>query len=142
MFPPDRHDMSEARRQMLKRRRRALIGLVAASVVLLISAIVFGGPWLWTLGVLTLAGLAGYLVFLRSQARRDRARRQNRRDRASARHPAHDYDATATSIRATQPESAVRIDEDDVALDHLDTVDLTGLYSEVEMRETEVRRAG
>ena len=37
-------------------------------------------------------------------------------------------------------ESVVRIDEDDVSLDHLDTIDLTGLYSEVELEDPAIRR--
>lgn len=156
MYPPDQHEMSAARRQMMARRRRSLAVLGAGSAVFLLLAVVTGSSWAWALAVLLLIGLGGYLVFLRSQARRDRERRVARRQRQSGR-SGRDYDATddgaefrrgdrngstAMNRRAAPMESVVRIDEDDVALDHLDTVDLTGLYSEVEADDPAVRRAG
>lgn len=142
MYPPDRNEMSEARRQMMKRRRRSLLTLGGGSVVFLVLALIMGSTLLWILDLLLLVSLGGYLLFLRSQARRDRARREARRRRAVTA-PVSGYDATADSSRpAREPESAVRIDEDNVDLDHLDTVDLTGLYSEVEFDDVTIRRAG
>lgn len=139
MFPLDPQDMSHARRRMLARRRRSLGVLILASIVLLVAAAVSGATWVWAVGLLAVLGLCAYLMFLRSQARRDRIRRAQRRARATTAHPVRDYDAT---VRSALPDSAVRIDEDDIALDHLDTVDLTGLYSEVETRNMQTRRAG
>jgi hypothetical protein len=67
---------------------------------------------------------------LRSQALRDRARRENRQLRAVARRTTG-YDATEEIARFDQaPESIVRIDDDDVELMSMDTIDLTGLYNE------------
>jgi hypothetical protein len=75
-------------------------------------------------------GAAGYLLFLRNQALRDRARREQRLLRASARRPVS-YDVTEEVERFEQlPESVVRIDDDDVELMSMDTIDLTGLYNE------------
>jgi hypothetical protein len=153
MYPPDQNEMSAARRQMMARRRRSLLILGVGSAVFLLLALITGSTLGWTLAVLFLVSLGGYLFFLRSQARRDRERRQARRQRSSDR-STRDYDATetdgrdagghgATAMRRTATmESAVRIDEDDVSLDHLDTVDLTGLYSEVEFQDPAIRRAG
>jgi hypothetical protein len=151
MYPPDQHEMSAARRQMMARRRRSLTILGAGSVVFLLLALVTGSALAWTPAVLLLIGLGGYLLFLRSQARRDRERRQARRARSSNR-SSRDYDATEAGIggvdavgttsgrRAATMDSVVRIDEDDVSLDHLDTIDLTGLYSEVEFEDPAIRR--
>jgi hypothetical protein len=152
MYPPDQNEMSAARRQMMARRRRSLAVLGAGSVVFLLLALITGSALAWTPAVLLLVGLGGYLLFLRSQARRDRERRQARRARSSTR-SSRDYDATehgtaghdgtqtsATARRVTTMESVVRIDEDDVSLDHLDTIDLTGLYSEVEFEDPAIRR--
>ena len=141
MYPPDQHDMSVARRQMMARRRRSLTILGTGSVLLTLIALVTGSVLAWTPAALFLAGLGGYLVFLRSQARRDRERRQIRRERQTAR-PVRDYDATAVPSRADRMDSVVQIDEDDVSLDHLDTIDLTGLYTEVEFEDHSIRRAG
>ena len=151
MYPPDQHEMSAARRQMMARRRRSLTILGVGSVVFLLLALVTGSALAWTPAILLLVGLAGYLLFLRSQARRDRERRQARRARSSGR-SSRDYDATdsgsfdwsstagGTVRRVATMESVVRIDEDDVSLDHLDTIDLTGLYSEVELEDPATRR--
>ena len=141
MYPPDQHDMSSARRQMMARRRRSLTILTFGSAVLVLLALVTGSALAWTPAVLFLVGLGGYVFFLRSQARHDRERRHARRQRQTAR-PVRDYDATAAPSRVDRMESVVRIDEDDVSLDHLDTIDLTGLYSEVEFEDHSIRRAG
>jgi hypothetical protein len=143
MYPPDRNDMSEARRQMMTRRRRSLTGLGIAGVLFLLVALVTGSTLVWVLEFLVLASLSGYVLFLRSQARRDRERRASRLQRATTSRAVDGYDATAEAPRLVRrPDSAVRIDEDDVDLDHLDTVDLTGLYSEVEFDDVQIRRAG
>jgi membrane protein implicated in regulation of membrane protease activity len=129
MYPPDRSELSVARAQMLARRRRSLGILVGGSVVFGLLALVMGGAT-WLLALPFLLGFTGYVLFLRNQALRDRARRENRQLRASARRPAG-YDATEEIARFEQaPESIVRIDDDDVELMSMDTIDLTGLYSE------------
>jgi hypothetical protein len=88
------------------------------------------GGAMWLLAAPFLLGFAGYLWFLRNQALRDRARREHRQQRAAARRPAG-YDATEEIARFEQaPESIVRIDDDDVELMSMDTIDLTGLYNE------------
>lgn len=140
MYPADRHDLSEARRQMLARRRRSLTVLGAGTVLFLLVGLVVGGAAFWVLDLLFAVGLGSYLWFLRTQALRDRDRRENRLAR-SASIPVRGYDATAQPSLVPRPESVVRIDEDDVHLEHLDTVDLTGLYSEAEEDEP-IRRAG
>src|SRR4051794_17522872 len=43
MYPPDRSDLSEARAQMLARRRRSLAILVGGSVIFSLAAFVMGG---------------------------------------------------------------------------------------------------
>ena len=129
MYPPDRSDLSEARAQMLARRRRSLAILVGGSLIFTLAAFVLGGA-MWFLAAPFLVGFVGYTWFLRSQALRDRSRRENRQRRAAARRPAG-YDATEEVGRFEEPpQSVVRIDDDDVELMSMDTIDLTGLYSE------------
>lgn len=140
MYPADRQDLSEARRQMLARRRRSLTVLGAGTVLFFLVSLVMGGAAFWTIDLLFVAGLASYVWFLRTQALRDRDRRENRLARAGS-VPVRGYDATAEPSFVARPESVVRIDEDDVHLEHLDTVDLTGLYSEADEDEP-IRRAG
>jgi hypothetical protein len=131
MYPVDRSQLSDARARMMARRRRSLGTLGIGAVVFLALAVLVGGL-LWLPGLAFGAGLVGYLSFLRSQARRDRERRQNRLDRASLRRDAG-YDATADPERFERaPESVVRIDDDDIELQSMDTMDLTGLYVEDE----------
>jgi membrane protein implicated in regulation of membrane protease activity len=129
MYPPDRSELSAARAQMLARRRRSLSILLGGSLVFGMIALIAGGI-MWLLAAPFLIGAAGYVLFLRNQALRDRARREVRQARAHARRPA-DYDATEETGRFEQaPESVVRIDDDDVELMSMDTIDLTGLYNE------------
>jgi len=129
MYPPDRSDLSAARVQMLARRRRSLTVLVAGSLIFTLAAFVLGGA-MWFLAAPFLVGFVGYTWFLRSQALRDRARRENRQRRAAARRPAG-YDVTEEVARFEEPpQSVVRIDDDDVELMSMDTIDLTGLYHE------------
>lgn len=140
MYEPDRHDMSEARQAMLARRRRSLSTL-GAGTVLFVAAAMFLGGMVWTaLAAVFAIGLAGYLWFLRSQALRDRERRETRRSRAEMR-PSRGYDVTAEPPAPSRPEAVVRIDDDNVELSHLDTVDLTGLYADTE-DDAPIRRAG
>jgi hypothetical protein len=139
MYPPDRSDLSDARIQMLTRRRRSLGTLIGGSILFTLLALVMGGTF-WLLAIPFLLGTTGYLLFLRNQATRDRARRENRQARAVARRP-HGYDATEEPERFEQlPDTVVRIDDDDLELQSMDTIDLTGLYSE-EPAEAVQRRA-
>ena len=130
MFTVDRAEMSAARARMMKRRRRSLSVLGLGSVVTLLLAFAVGGGLFWGSALLFLGGLFGYVYFLRTQALRDRERRANRQERATARRSVG-YDATESEPEfAPTPESVVRIDDDDISLHNLDTVDLTGLYNE------------
>ena len=129
MYPVDRSDMSEARARMMKRRRRSLTILGLGTIVFVAAGLLRGGSW-WLLGGLFALGLAGYLWFLRSQALRDRERRLTRQQRAQQRR-GRDVDATEDDAYfAEAPESVVRIDDDDIELHSMDTIDLTGLYTE------------
>jgi hypothetical protein len=146
MYEPDRFEMSEARRAMMARRRRSLAVLVLGLVLAFLLAIATGSVVAWLLTALFGIGLAAYLVSLQSQAKHDKARRQQRLERTMAA-TGPDYEATAELERFTsRPEAVVQIDADDVALDHFDTIDLTGLYSDDELRESSrdhgLRRAG
>ncbi len=130
MYPVDRHDMSAARRHMMARRRRSLTILGGGSLITLLLAFTVGGGLFWAAGLVFLAGLAGYVYFLRTQALRDRERRAHRQERATVRRP-RGYDVTAESPFFAEPDpTVVRIDDDDPALHNLDTVDLTGLYND------------
>jgi hypothetical protein len=129
MYPPDRSDLSEARSEMLARRRRSLGILIGGSLVFSLLALVMGGV-LWLLATPFLLGFVGYVLFLRNQALHDRSRRETRQLRAAARRPSS-YDVTEEIGRFEAPaESVVRIDDDDVELMSMDTIDLTGLYTE------------
>jgi hypothetical protein len=140
MYPVDRSEMSEARRQMMVRRRRSLALLGAGTVLFTLLALIMGGL-MWLPAALFIAGLSGYLLFLRNQALRDRERRMSRQLRAAERHP-HGYDATADFGRFEEiPESVVRIDDDDIELHNLDTIDLTGLYEQESAEPAAQRRA-
>jgi membrane protein implicated in regulation of membrane protease activity len=129
MYPPDRSELSAARTEMLARRRRSLAILVGGSALFGLLAVIMGGI-MWVLAAPFLTGVVGYLLFLRNQALRNRARRENRQLRAASRRSAG-YDVTEELGRFDQaPESIVRIDDDDVELMSMDTIDLTGLYTE------------
>jgi membrane protein implicated in regulation of membrane protease activity len=129
MYPPDRSDLSAARAHMLARRRRSLSILVGGSAIFGLLALIMGGM-MWLLASPFLLGFVGYVWFLRNQALSDRSRREHRRLRAAARRPVG-YDATEEVGRfEPAPESIVRIDDDDVELMSMDTIDLTGLYNE------------
>lgn len=140
MYPVDRSELSAARAQMMTRRRRSLSLLVIGVVVFGALAAVMGGA-LWLLAAPFVLGLAGYLYFLRSQALRDRERRTTRLQRAAERRGSG-YDASSDLGRYEDlPESVVRIDDDDLELHNLDTVDLTGLYNEEAGQAAAQRRA-
>jgi membrane protein implicated in regulation of membrane protease activity len=128
MYPPDRTELSEARVQMLARRRRSLGILAGGSIVFGLLALAVGGA-LWLLAAPFLIGLAGYLWFLRSQALRDRSRRESRQLRATSRQHTG-WEATTDDVAEFErrADSVVRIDDDDVELMSMDTMDLTGVY--------------
>jgi hypothetical protein len=138
MYPPDRGDLSEARARMLARRRRSLGTLIGGSVIFGAAGLIMGGA-LWFIALGFGVGLLGYLWFLRSQTLKDRSRRETRQLRAATRRP-EGYDATADVGRFVEPaESVVRIDDDDIDLHSMDTIDLTGLYGE-ELAPTAAQR--
>lgn len=143
MYPVDHGEMSEARAAMMARRRRSLSILGVGAVVLVPTALITGGL-MWLIAAPFAFGLAGYLLFLRSQAQKDRDRRYLRQQRASERR-VRGRDVTRHAERAPhapeQPESVVRIDDEDLELQNLDTVDLTGLYSEHLAEPVAQRRA-
>ncbi len=129
MHPVDRSEMSEARASMMKRRKRSLGILGLGTVVFVLAGALRGGLW-WVAGAVFALGLVGYLWFLRSQASRDRERRLTRQQRAMQRR-GRDVDATGDDAYFAQvPESVVRIDDDDIELHNMETIDLTGLYNE------------
>jgi hypothetical protein len=134
-------DLSEARRQMMRRRRRSLTLLSAGTVLGLLWLATAGSMLAWTVGLVFTASLGSYLLFLRNQALRDRERRESRLQRSGLRHN-HGYDATADPAFQTGSDAVVRIDDEDLELRGLaDTIDLTGLYVEEEFDERAMRRA-
>jgi hypothetical protein len=145
MYPVERSEMSEARMAMMARRRRSLGILGLGAIVLVPIAFAMGGL-MWLLAAPFGLGLIGYLWFLRSQAMRDRDRRHNRQQRAT-RSRVRSTDITAHDERRPAPvfaepaESVVRIDDDDIELHNLDTIDLTGLYNDGLAEASAQRRA-
>jgi hypothetical protein len=143
MYPVEHGEMSDARVAMMARRRRSLGILGVGAVVLVPTALITGGL-MWLIAAPFAFGLAGYLLFLRSQAQKDRDRRDLRRERASDRR-VHGRDVTVYAepalLAPEQAESVVRIDDEDIELQNLDTVDLTGLYSEQLAEPAAQRRA-
>lgn len=140
MYPVDRSEMSAARTRMMARRRRSLGVLGAGSIILGTTAFLVGG-FVWSVAAPFVLGLLGYMWFLRSQTQRDRDRRHNRQQRAVQRRT-RGADMSAAAPAAFVPatgESVVRIDDDDIELHNLDTVDLTGLYNE-ELTEAAAQR--
>jgi hypothetical protein len=148
MYPVDRSEMSAARVHMMARRRRSLGILGAGAIILLPTAFLTGG-FMWLVAAPFALGLLGYMLFLRSQAQRDRDRRHNRQQRATERRTrsvdmtadvAADAVEHAPAARFAAPaESVVRIDDDDIELHNLDTIDLTGLYND-ELAEAAAQR--
>lgn len=72
--PPDRPDPEAVRAKQLNRRQRTLLVLAALPVLLLVPAMLVS-PWLWALQVLVDVLLVGFVVHLRQEAARQRARR-------------------------------------------------------------------
>jgi hypothetical protein len=140
MYPVDRSDMSPARAKMMARRRRS-IGFLGAGSVVLVPTAFLTTVVMWVVAAPFAFGLLGYLWFLRTQARRDRVRRHHRQQRASERRT-RGIDVTDDASVASVPalsDSVVRIDDDDLELHNLDTVDLTGLYND-ELAEAAAQR--
>jgi hypothetical protein len=136
-----RAEMSDARRQMLARRRRSLTILIGGSAMSLLLAFLVGGTLLALAATAFCIGLAGYVFFLRSQALRDRERHSLRSERALDRSHVeehlHDryeerYDERYEEEFEQPPVTMVRIDDDNIELHNLDTIDLTGVYNEAE----------
>jgi hypothetical protein len=143
MYPDriDKADMSDARRQMMARRRRSLTLLALGTAIGLLWGLMSGGMLSWTVGVAFTGGLSGYLLFLRNQALRDRERRASRMERSGL-DQHYSYDVTETIPRYVDDETVVRIDDEDAQLHGMaDTVDLTGLYTDEQFDERPMRRA-
>jgi hypothetical protein len=130
MHPVERSEMSAARAQMLARRRRSLTILGAGTVLSLLLLLLRGGTLVTLAALAFAAGLVGYLWFLRSQATRDAARRANRLARAASSRLDASHDALEADYAGHYSDTVVALDDDSVEFDHLDTVDLTGLYVE------------
>ncbi|MCU1688405.1 MAG: hypothetical protein JWN20_333, partial [Jatrophihabitantaceae bacterium] len=128
MHPVDRSEMSAARAQMLARRRRSLTVLGAGTGLSLLLLLLRGGALVTLAALVFTLSLVGYVWFLRTQAQRDTARRANRLARASSTRLAESHDAFDTEYAAHYSDTVVALDDDSVEFDHLDTVDLTGLY--------------
>ena len=140
MYPVDRAEMSAARAQMMARRRRSLATLVGGTLLFAILALARGGM-MWLLPLAFASFLVGYLFFLRSQALRDRERRAHRLARASRR-DVEGYDVTEEPERfMATAESVVRIDDDDIELQSMDTIDLTDVYTAEPDQPAAQRRA-
>lgn len=132
MYPVERNEMSDARRRMLARRRRSLIALSAGTVLsIILVAMGVGGFLMDAVLVIFGLGLGGYLWFLRSQAQRDAARRASRLARAGAARRAVSHEAFEPAYLARYDDTIVALDDDDPQFDHLDTIDLTGLYHDI-----------
>ena len=131
-------DISAPREAMLRRRRRSLSLLAVGSVISVLLAAISGGATWFIAGGFVL-GLVGYFYSLRKQALRDRERRAGRQLRAA--HRPSEVDAARSSL-ARPPDSAIRIDDEDVELYAMDTVDLSGVYVERVEYVEEHRRAG
>jgi uncharacterized membrane protein len=139
MFPVDRSDMSATRAHMMARRRRSLTVLGVGTAILGPTALFLGGV-MWLVAMPFVVGLVGYLYFLRSQASRDQARRQHRQARAMTRRGAGVDVTDETMEFPLVAPSVVRIDDDDIELQNMETIDLTGLYTD-ELTEKADRRA-
>jgi hypothetical protein len=123
----DANELTDARRRMVARRRRSLWTIIGALVISNGLAL-FRGGLLWLVAALCFAGLAGYLYFLRVQARR--ARQGSIAERFEAREVA----ALSSPVHSPRPaplaHNVVAIDDEDLALEGMDTIDLTGLYEQ------------
>jgi hypothetical protein len=136
-----RGEMSDARRQMMARRRRSLTILIAGSVLSLLLAFVAGGALLALLATAFCLSLGGYVFFLRTQALRDRERHAWREERSHQRAPQYHEEIVEDEYFDEVPQTMVRIDDDNIELHNLDTMDLTGVYNEADYRDLRERRA-
>ena len=96
------------------------------------AALIVGGVTVAARDAPFLLGLAGYLCFLRTPgAARPRPREQPPAARRATAAPAATTPPSDARRASTEPpESVVRIDDDDIELHNIDTIDLTGLYNE------------
>ena len=128
MYPVDRAELSQARAQMMARRRRSLTVLVGGTTLFLLLAFVMGGA---DVGARRSASPPASAATSTSCARRrctTATGARGRQERAAARH-VDGYNVTDDVARFEEfPESVVRIDDDDLQLHNMDTIDLTGLY--------------
>jgi hypothetical protein len=131
MYPADRSETSEARRQMMVRRRRSLGTLIGGTLLFVVLAVALGGM-LWLPVVPFALGLLGYLYFLRNQATRERVQRVGGELRSVEQDVHRDEAAADQEAEQLEPplDAEVRIDDDDLELADCDTIDLTGLYDE------------
>ena len=137
----DRSEMSDARRQMMTRRRRSLSILIGGSILSLLLALIVGGALLALAATGFCLGLGGYVYFLRTQALRDRERREWREERAADRVVHHRETFVEEEYFEELPETMVRIDDDHIDLHNLDTIDLTAVAEEMGYRDLRERRA-
>jgi len=134
-------DMSHARRKMMSRRRRSLILLVTGSSIGLFWGAAVGTMLAWTVGIVFVAALGGYVFFLRGQALRDQHRREGRLARSGIGQD-RSYEVSEQLQYQADVDTVVRIDDDDPALHGIaDTVDLTGLYQDDGIDDRPMRRA-
>ena len=137
----DRTEMSDARREMMARRRRSLTILIAGSIISLLLAFAVGGVLFALAATGFCLGLGGYVYFLRTQALRDRERRAWREDRTTERVVHHHETVTEDEYFDEIPATMVRIDDDHIDLHNLDTIDLTGIAEEIGYRDLRERKA-
>jgi hypothetical protein len=137
----DRSEMSDARREMMARRRRSLTILIAGSIISLLLALAVGGVLFALAATAFCLGLGGYVYFLRTQALRDRDRKAWREDRTPERIVHHHETVTEDEYFDEIPATMVRIDDDHIDLHNLDTIDLTGIAEEIGYRDLRERKA-
>jgi hypothetical protein len=143
MFSTERGEMSAARAAMMARRRRSLSLLGAGAVVSFLLAVTIGGKLPLLLTVAFVGSLGGYLYFLRSQAMKDRMRRETRLARSLSVTRTVGSDLTTPEDERYASDTVVRLDDDNIELVHMeDTVDLTGVYDREEFERMPQRRAG
>ena len=96
----------------------------------------------WAFTLVFALGLGGYVAFLRRQALKDQARKDNRNRRADHTRRIVGRDLEVPGAAHLGPDTVVAIDDDDLELAHLDTMDLTGLIEESRLVSMPQRRAG
>jgi hypothetical protein len=123
----DASEFSETRRRMVARRRRSLLTIIGAVLASAALALFRGGLW-WLVAAMCVAGLVGYLYFLRVQALR--TRHGSIGERSSPLDVAAMRGSAQTPRPAPVADNVVAIDDEDLALEGMDTIDMTGLYEE------------